>query len=132
MMMSLGMFVFSLPTLAYQDLQRKTAWRHAETSRVSARAANQLMGPGTDGITLGGVLVPDVAGDAGAIETLRAMGGKGEAYPLVDGRGNVLGAWVIESLDEGQQIFFQDGLPRKTDFSLSLKQVDEPADGEAQ
>lgn len=131
MMMSLGMFVFSLPTLAYQDLQRKTAWRHAETSRVGARAANQFLGPGTDGITLGGVLVPDVAGDAGAIETLRAMGAKGEPYPLVDGRGNVLGAWVIESLDEGQQNFFQDGLARKTDFSLSLKQVDEPADGAA-
>ncbi|WP_292065968.1 phage tail protein [Brevundimonas sp. UBA7664] len=132
MMLSLGMFVFSLPTLAYQDLQRSTAWRHADTSRVGARAANQFLGPGADTITLGGVLVPDVAGDPGSIAELREMGEKGGPWALVDGRGNVMGAWVIESLTEGGELFFQDGVPRKTDFSLSLKHVDEPAVDESQ
>ena len=31
MMMTLGMFVFGLPTLAYQELQRTTEWRHASS-----------------------------------------------------------------------------------------------------
>ena len=38
MMMSLGMFVFGLPTLAYQDMQRQTNWRHPGNSRVGTRA----------------------------------------------------------------------------------------------
>ena len=38
MMMSLGMFVFGLTTLAYQDMQRQTSWRHPGNSRVGTRA----------------------------------------------------------------------------------------------
>lgn len=137
MMMSLGMFVFSLPTLAYQDLARKTGWRHAEATRVGARAASQFVGPGADTITLGGLLVPDVAGTRGSIDELRAMGDKGgsgdngEGWPLVDGTGKVLGAWRLDDLSETQTLFFQDGVPRKTDFSLTLTRVDEPSDGDA-
>lgn len=131
MMMSLGMFVFSLPTLAYQDLARKTAWRHAESTRVGARAASQFVGPGADTITLGGLLVPDVAGTRASISELREMGDQGEAWPLVDGTGAVLGAWRIDDLSETQTIFFEDGVPRKTDFSLTITQVDEPTAGEA-
>ncbi|NBW10473.1 MAG: phage tail protein [Caulobacteraceae bacterium] len=126
MMMALGTFVFSLPTLVYQELQRKTSWKHAETTRLGVRAANQFLGPAADTITLPGVLVPDVAGDPFAISDLREMGDQGEPWPLVSGTGEVLGAWVITDLDETQSIFFEDGVARKTDFSLSLKQVDEP------
>lgn len=127
MMMSLGMFVFSLPTLAYQELQRKTAWAHADTRRVGARPASQFLGPDGDRITLGGLLVPDAGGRRESLEELRSMGDKGGPYALVAGTGDVMGAWVIESVDETQSVFFGDGVPRKTDFSLSLKRVDEPA-----
>ena len=41
MMMILGMFVFSLPTLAYHELQRQTEWKHASTARVGLRDAHQ-------------------------------------------------------------------------------------------
>lgn len=127
MMMALDLFVFSLPTLTYQELQRRTSWRHADTSRVGVRAANQFLGPGEDKITLGGILVPDAAGLRSTIADLRKMGDQGKAWALVSGSGEVMGAWVIESLDETQTIFFEDGIPRKTDFSLALKHVDEPA-----
>jgi len=36
MMMALGMFVFSLRTAAYQELQRQTDWRHASNNRIGA------------------------------------------------------------------------------------------------
>jgi phage protein U len=126
MMMALGTFVFSLPTLVYQELQRKTSWKHVETERLGVRAANQFLGPGADTISLPGVLVPDVAGDPFAISDLREMGDQGEPWSLVSGTGEVMGAWVITDLDETQSIFFEDGVARKTDFTLSLKQVDEP------
>ena len=128
MMMSLGMFVFSLPTLAYQDLARRTDWRFSTTSRVGARAASQGVGPGDDRISLSGALLPDVAGDMASIETLRKMGDTLDAHRLVDGLGRVLGEWVIDSLDETQSVFFEDGVARKTDFTLEIRRVDDPVD----
>ncbi|WP_438852485.1 phage tail protein [Brevundimonas nasdae] len=127
MMMALGMFVFSLPTLAYQDLQRKSAWRHPEQSRVGARPASQFVGPEAEKITLSGVLAPEVSGRWSSLKDLRAMGDDGGPWSLVTGTGEVLGSWVIESLDTTETLFFEDGVARRADFTLSLKQVDDPA-----
>lgn len=126
MMLSLGLFVFELASLPFQDLQRDTSWRHARTSRVGARPASQFLGVDDDTITIAGVLLPALAGDASSLETLRQMGDDGDAYALVDGRGRVHGSWVIDRLGEGQTIFFEDGTPRKIDFMIGLHRVDDP------
>ena len=60
MMMALGTFVFSLPTLAYQKLQHATAWRHSSSERVGARAANQYLGPGEETIELDGTVAAEL------------------------------------------------------------------------
>ena len=62
MMMALGMFVFGLPTVAYQSLRRSTEWRHPSNSRMGARPAYQYVGPGEDTITLGGTVIPQIMG----------------------------------------------------------------------
>jgi len=126
MMMALGLFVFSLPTLVYQDLSRRTGWRHGQTPRYLARPANQFLGLGDDLVTMSGSLVPEIAGDVGSLMTLRQMGDAGVSYGLVDGLGNLHGAFVIESLDERGRSFFEDGVPRWTDFTLELRRVDDP------
>ena len=124
MMLALGMFIFSLPTLAYQEFSRRTDWKHARSPRVGARDASQFTGPGADIISLRGFLAPEFAGDQTSLDTLREMAGSGDAYPLVDGSGRVYGAWVIDSIDEGQSLFFEDGRARRIDFSIDLHQVD--------
>ncbi|HEV2681729.1 MAG TPA: phage tail protein [Rhodanobacter sp.] len=125
MLMCLGQFVFQLPDLAYSELQRSTAWRHASNSRVGARAALQFIGPGDDTITLTGVLAPEVAGKLESLATLRRMADAGDAYAMIDGAGRVFGAWVIESMSEGGSAFTPDGIARRTDFSISLKRSDD-------
>lgn len=125
MMLSLGQFVFSLPTLAYQQLQRSTAWRHAQNSRVGARAASQFVGPDDETITLDGVLLPEVAGQRASLDTLRDMGGQGAAWPLVDGNGVVYGAFVLLSVREVGTLHFKDGTPRRIEFTLELRRVDD-------
>ena len=87
MLMALGMFVFGLPTLAYQDLQRQTTWRHPSNSRVGSRPARQFVGPGDDTITLSGVLVPELMGRAASLDELRAMADTGAAWALASGAG---------------------------------------------
>jgi phage protein U len=125
-MMSLGQFVFSLSTLAYQELQRRTSWKHASTSRVGGRNARQFTGPGDDTITLTGWFAPDQGiGKLSSLTELRTMADEGDAYVLVDGTGTVYGAFVIEGLDEGQSLHQKDGTPRRVEFTLNLTRVDD-------
>lgn len=125
MMLSLGMFVFSLSTLAYQDLQRQTNWRHASNSRVGAAPALQFVGRGDDTITLPGLLLPELAGSILSLDALRLMANTGKAWPMVEGTGRIYGLWVIESLSETKTLFFRDGTPRRIEFTLTLKRTDD-------
>lgn len=125
MMMALGMFIFSLPTLAYQEMQRQTDWRHPSNSRVGSNPARQFAGRGEDAITLPGVILPELAGTALSLDALRMMADTGKAWPLIEGTGRILGIWVIESVSETRTLFFQDGAARRIEFSLSLKRIDD-------
>lgn len=125
MMMSLGQFVFSLTTLAYQDLQRQTSWRHAANSRVGARPARQFLGPGDDTITLSGMVAMEFTNGAASIDEIRTMADTGKAWPLVDGAGYVYGQWVIEGLTTTNTLFLANGVPRRVEFQVSLTRVDD-------
>lgn len=124
-MMALGMFVFSLETLAYQEFQRQTDWRHGSTSRIGTNPARQYMGRGEDSITLPGVLLPGLVGSPLSLDTLRTMADTGKAWPLVQGDGRIFGLWVIESLSETRTLFFRDGAARRIEFNLKLSRIDD-------
>ena len=124
-MLALGMFPFSLGNLPFQELQRKTSWRHGQVPRYGARPANQSMGPENDQVTISGLCVPGVVGRLEAIQQLRDMGDTGAGWPLVTGYGDVLGTFVIDSVDEGRTLFLDDGHPRKADFTVQLHRVDD-------
>lgn len=125
MMMALGMFVFSLETLAYQEFHRQTEWRHGSTSRIGTNPARQYLGRGDDSITLPGVLLPALAGTQLSLDTLRYMADTGKSWPLVEGTGKVYGTWIIESLSETRTLFFRDGQARRIEFTLLLKRIDD-------
>lgn len=136
MLMALDQFVFDLATVAYTELQRQTRWKHRNTSRVGARDAFQFLGPGDDTITLNGVVSTELTGDLASLQELRDMADLGDAYALVDGAGNVYGAFVIEVMSENQTYHDQDGVPRKVEFSIGLthvpdSQLREQQEGEA-
>lgn len=125
MMMALGMFVFSLETLAYQEFQRQTDWRHGSTSRIGTNPARQYLGRGEDSLTLNGVLLPGLVGSPLSLDTLRTMADTGKAWPLVQGDGRIFGLWVIESLSETRTLFFRDGAARRIEFNLKLSRIDD-------
>ena len=124
-MLALGMFVFSLSTAAYQELQRQTEWRHASNSRIGTVPARQFLGRGDDAITLPGIIFPELAGSPVSLDAIRLMANTGKAWPMVEGSGRIYGLWVIESLSENRTIFFKDGTPRRIEFTLSLKRIDD-------
>lgn len=89
-----------------------------------ARPASQFTGPGEDAITLGGLLVPEIAGRYGALDTLIEMADTGGNWPLVDGTGRVLGNFRIDQLDTTHRMVLAGGIPRAIDFQLRLTRVD--------
>ncbi len=60
-----------------------------------------------------------------SLDALRTMADTGKAYPLVEGTGRILGAWVIESISETRTLFFRDGAARRIEFSITLKRIDD-------
>ncbi|WP_375592128.1 phage tail protein [Chitiniphilus eburneus] len=127
-MMSLGMFVFQLRTLPYQQSQHQRGWRHASNSRVGQRPALQYVGPDSEKMGLSGVLYPGLTGGESQLAELASMADSGERYPLIDGTGAVLGLFVIESLQVTRSEFFSDGAARKIDFDLQLVRADDEAE----
>ncbi|MBP6894318.1 MAG: phage tail protein [Pseudacidovorax sp.] len=124
-MLCLGLFVFQLDTLSYQELQRRTSWKHASQPLVGARNASQYLGPGEDTITLQGLLIPEFTGEAASLDMLRAMADTGAAWVLIEGTGTLYGAFVIKEMTETRTLFYEDGTARRIEFSLTLERVDQ-------
>lgn len=125
MLMALGLFVFGLHTVPYQQLQRQVAWRHPSSSRVGARPARQFVGRGDETITLSGVLYPEITGGKISLAALEAMADEGMAWPLVEGTGWVYGLYVIEELATTSTAFFPDGAARKIEFTVKIARIDD-------
>ncbi len=123
-LLSLGMFVFGMDTLAYDELNRRMAWRHPGSERFGARDASQYVGPGPDTITIAGLVVPEIAGSYSAIETLISMADSGDSFDLLDGLGRVLGTFRIDQLEETHHGVMAGGIPRGKGFSIELTRVD--------
>lgn len=107
------------------ELQYQRSWRHAANSRVNRRPSTQFLGPDNDMLTLSGVLMPEITGGRLSLLALEQMAEQGKAWPLIEGSGTIYGMYVIEGLKQTKTEFFRDGMPRRIEFTLSLKRVDE-------
>lgn len=125
MMMAFGMFVFGLGTASYQELQRRTAWRHAPQGRVGRRPARQFLGPADDTITLTGTLLPHFTGGQQNLDRLRDMANVGAAWPLIEGNGTFYGLYVIDDMNERKSHQTRDGSAQMIEFDITLQRVDE-------
>ncbi|WP_428243412.1 phage tail protein [Gynuella sp.] len=134
MMMLLGPVVFSIDTGAYEKLQHSTSYQWASQTRLGhpffkhlgvGGPARQYIGPGDDSISLNGTIYPQYKGGIRQLSLVRLTAGIGVAMPLLDGNGFVYGRWIIENVQETKSVFFADGIPKKIEFSVSLKRYNE-------
>ncbi|CAK8738163.1 hypothetical protein SODG_001962 [Sodalis praecaptivus] len=125
MMMALGMFVFMLHTVPYQEFQHQIAWRHPSNSRIGRRPQSQFLGPDEETVTLSGVLLPEITGGRVSLMALQKMAETGKAWSLIEGNGAIHGMFVIESMSRTKSVFFSDGTARRIEFTLTLKRTDE-------
>ncbi len=128
-LMTLGMFVFGMDTLPYQQLRHTMEWRHAVTERHQARPAGQYLGPGAETVAISGTTVPEIAGRYSAFERIVEMANTGEDYALMDGVGRVYGHFRIMRLEREHRIVMAGGLPRQIGFTLDLERAADPQVG---
>lgn len=124
-MLALGRFAFGMATAAYDSMQRQLQFKHSAVARVGARDAFQALGPGDDVITLSGLVAPEVTGTLASLDDLIDMGNTGAAFALVDGTGKVYGGYFIESMQNTASFFYPNGVPRRVEFSITLKRNDD-------
>jgi phage protein U len=127
----LGNFQFDIPNGVPQTLERTAEYRWENQDRLMRAPAVQFLGPGTQEITLDGVLFPGFSGKQTTVETLRTLAEKGEAQMLTDGNGRVWGRWVIRNLREGLGVFAPGGGARQITFSVTLMRYVEDNPGQA-
>lgn len=130
-LLTIGMFVFGLPRATFDELERDAQWRWGTNERFGARPASQFLGPGTETLSLTGVLVPELAGSYSDLDALRDMANTGEVHSVVLGTGTVLGTFRIDAIREGWRHMVSGGLPRVKEFSVDLTRVDDRADDAA-
>lgn len=123
-LLTLGMFIFGMDTLAYSEFDRRIDWRHASSERHGQRNAYQYIGAGQDVITLGGLLVPEIQGSYGDLARLIEMADTGDHWPLVNGNGIVLGEYFIVNIEQSHKIILAGGIPRMVDFIIDLERHD--------
>lgn len=120
-LLMLGGFKFSLNTAVFQEMHRNTSWRWPAQERVGQYDALQFTGPGDDRVTLPGVVYPDFRGDAMQVDALRAIAAQGKPVRLISATGQMLGTWVILSVEETASSFKPDGTPRKQEFTVTIR-----------
>ena len=125
MMLALGPYRFSLNTSAYQTLKRSSEYRWPSIERIGQEPLLQALGQGSDRIDLDGVTYPHFRGGLGQINAMRDSASRQEPLMLINGLGEVLGRFVITQIEETQNTFLADGVPRKIEFRLSLERYGE-------
>lgn len=131
-MARLGAFTFGIDTAAFQELQRVSTYRWEAKNRIGRKPAQQNVGSGADTIRLDGVIFPHYRGGLGQIAALRAQAAAGEPLPLIyafETAGQFCGRWCVAEISETRTVFFENGAPRKIEFSLSLVEYGEDAGG---
>lgn len=127
-MARLGNFEFELDTAAFKTLTRVSTYNWKGQDRIGRKPAQQFTGEGADTIELNGTIYPHFRGGLGQVGDLRAQAGLGVPLPLVyafETVGQYAGLWCITEIEETRTVFFEDGLPRRIDFRLSLVEYGE-------
>ena len=128
-MMMWGKYSFGINNAAYQDLQRQSGWRWPSQELFGGAPQPQFTGAEDDTITLNGVIFPEWRGGVGQIDSMRDQAATGDPQILIDGRGNILGLYAATNISETQSEIGGFGIPRKQEFTISLKLVPNPLIG---
>ncbi len=120
-LMVLGDFKFQISSAAYSELTKKWQWNWSSQPLIGQTDSLQCVGKASDTVSLTGQVAPSLLSvGTEQIQTLADMGDQMEPQLMVSGEGNVLGYWVIKSLQEVGTRFIKGGAPRMQTYQMEL------------
>ena len=119
-LMSLGSFVMD-DTIPVNSIQRTTTARHVKSERLNQWSARQWTGPNSESAQITGAVFP-LSHGAGTkqLDALRAAQETGQALAWANGHGELMGVWVIQSIQEVPSDWLPGGAPRRQRFTIQL------------
>lgn len=124
-MMALGPFRFSVDTAAYKQLRRDIRFDWRRLNRLGNKPKLQFLGADAEAIELSGTIYPQYRGGLTQIEQIEVLAGTGKPLLMVDGLGFVWGKYCVLGIGETREAFFENGVPRKIGFTISLLEYSE-------
>lgn len=122
MLLSLGNFKFAVDSTAYNELDRSADYPWSKVERLGGTPQFQAIGKEHRTVSIKGTVFPTYSNvGKNQIETLREMAAEMKPLHMVAGDGTILGKWVILGIEESKSAHFEDGVPRKQEFSMSLE-----------
>lgn len=121
-MMLLGTTVFSVNTTTYNSITRSAVWQWQALSVIGKNPRYQYLGQGENTIAIHGLVYPGQYGSKSQLLLLEQAAGLGMPLPMFSGSGLELGAWCVQGFSETRTELFDNGQPRKIEFSLDLVQ----------
>ena len=121
-MMLLGTTVFSVNTTTYNSITRSYSWQWQSLSIIGKKPHYQYVGQGENTLNISGVVYPGQYGSKTQLLLLEQAANLGVPLPMFSGAGVELGAWCVKEFSETRTELFDDGQPRKIEFTLDLVQ----------
>lgn len=122
-MMMLGDFKFSVNTAVFQEWQKSQSFRWQAQERFRKVDALQFTGYGIERITLPCIVYTNWRGIISTDDILMAAP-ENRPQRMISAQGDVMGRYVIESIEETHSYHQVNGVPRKIEFTLTLRGYD--------
>lgn len=121
--MMLGDRAFEALGFGYQDVTRALDTAHAEVPLAGGMNATQWTGPGSDEITIRGVVFAQFGGQD-SLDGLRQDALSGAPLMLVSGtagEGAISGYYTIQAINEDRSLHDAAGRPAKNAYTIKLR-----------
>ena len=123
----LGYFPFIRSTIPFQELSETKTYHHPTHSTVGGLNKPSQFTGGESTITINAELRPEITGGLLSITLLEKMADTGQAWPLILGRGKMMGSYVITKISRTESELMHSGKPRSIQFSMDLLKIsDQP------
>ncbi|WP_244294679.1 phage tail protein [Pannonibacter sp. P2PFMT1] len=123
--MLLGPFAFEALGFGYQDVTREIDTAHAEIPLAGGLNATQWTGPGSDEVTIRGVVFAQFGGQA-TLDALAQEALSGRPLMLVSGTagaGLISGYFTVQSVREERSLHDASGSPARNAYTIKLRRL---------
>lgn len=121
--MIFGDFQFKIKTISQKSLNRILEISWSEIERIGDLPFLQYLGRQKETIEITGTFYPKFSENYKCIDNIRESKLCKTANNLISDTGEILGKFVITSIEETQEYFDATGIAKKIEFSIKLKRA---------